>query len=524
MRFYHAWMNRLPPFEYSNFWDGVPAKTIFNQRYESLMDKDQRLPNLSSREDVGVLLNTPDFLGWPSDTPGHFSLTIVEHLRSIDMLCIGVRECLRCMADHHRQSGRQPLYKLHMPTFAFVVVGGKAFNATMGELLDKLLATLQHAAVDFGCDVVLLCWERADFDMLQTLRRHMVRDQPEALLDLQSGVSASLRAEAERLAELSGRKALAVFAGAGVSVNAGLPNWTQLLDMRASRAGIDHKSSDWRELNVLSKADLIAKKREGGRQAMFQDIVHIFDQYQRCSLVHLMINSLNCDEIVTTNYDELLEKALTSYGRAPELSRLPHAPSHTADRWILKLHGCVSQPSSIVLTRQEYIRFSEQASALGGIVQAKLMTSHMLFVGFSLDDDNFFKICDTVNRSQPEEELSTPFGTALMPRAGALKKELWQGQVELVAMQDDGEANMGVLGRRIALFLDYLALKATSAACPILDERFEYVMNEGQKELSEKIKVMVDGLSATARDTDEFKMLEETLKRFTCGTEGWRFS
>ena len=48
--------------------------------------------------------------------------------------------------------------------------------------------------------------------------------------------------------------------------------------------------------------------------------------------------------------------------------------------------------------------------------------------------------------------LTSPvsFGTAVMPRAGALKKELWQGQVELVSMQDDGEANMGVLGRRIA--------------------------------------------------------------------------
>ena len=112
--------------------------------------------------------------------------------------------------------------------------------------------------------------------------------------------------------------------------------------------------------------------------------------------------------------------------------------------------------------------------------------------------------------------LTSPvsFGTAVMPRAGALEKELWQGQVELVSMQDDGEANMGVLGRRIALFLDYLAIKATSAVCPILDERFEYVMDDAQKELSQKIKTMLDGLSAQARDTDEFKMLEETLERF----------
>ena len=78
-------------------------------------------------------------------------------------------------------------------------------------------------------------------------------------------------------------------------------------------------------------------------------------------------------------------------GIAGKLSVLPMAPKLRADRWLLKMHGCVTQPQDIVLTRKDYIRYAENSAALGGIVQALMMTKHMLFVGFSLQDDNFHR-------------------------------------------------------------------------------------------------------------------------------------
>ena len=58
------------------------------------------------------------------------------------------------------------------------------------------------------------------------------------------------------------------------------------------------------------------------------------------------------------------------------------------------VHGCISKPESIVLTRQDYLRYSDTNAALAGIVQSMLITSRMLFVGFSLADDNFYRIAD----------------------------------------------------------------------------------------------------------------------------------
>ena len=55
------------------------------------------------------------------------------------------------------------------------------------------------------------------------------------------------------------------------------------------------------------------------------------------------------------------------------------------------MHGCVTQPESIVLTRKHYLRYADRNQALSSIVEASLMQQHMLFVGFSLRDDNFYR-------------------------------------------------------------------------------------------------------------------------------------
>jgi hypothetical protein len=63
------------------------------------------------------------------------------------------------------------------------------------------------------------------------------------------------------------------------------------------------------------------------------------------------------------------------------------------------MHGSVESPEDIIFTKQDYIRYADRFAALSGIVQTMLLTRHMLFVGFSLDDDNFQRIFDTVRRA-----------------------------------------------------------------------------------------------------------------------------
>ena len=61
-------------------------------------------------------------------------------------------------------------------------------------------------------------------------------------------------------------------------------------------------------------------------------------------------------------------------------------------------------PEEIVLTKSHYIRYAERYAALGGIVQASLLTRHLLFVGFSFNDDNFQRIYDPVRKAKRLEK------------------------------------------------------------------------------------------------------------------------
>ena len=63
------------------------------------------------------------------------------------------------------------------------------------------------------------------------------------------------------------------------------------------------------------------------------------------------------------------------------------------------MHGCLTNPHDIVLTRNDYLRYMERHAALAGIVQSMLLVSHLFFVGFSLQDDNFHKIIHEVRKA-----------------------------------------------------------------------------------------------------------------------------
>ena len=50
-----------------------------------------------------------------------------------------------------------------------------------------------------------------------------------------------------------------------------------------------------------------------------------------------------------------------------DLSVLPRNPVPGAAKWLLKMHGCVSEPEDIVLTRRDYIRYSENRCGGQGV-------------------------------------------------------------------------------------------------------------------------------------------------------------
>ena len=85
-----------------------------------------------------------------------------------------------------------------------------------------------------------------------------------------------------------------------------------------------------------------------------------------------LLASLGTREGVTTNYDPLFE--IAAQDQSDPLAVLPFDRVGLGQRWLLKLHGSVERPESIVFTRDDYAGATSSYGALYGLLQAMLMT------------------------------------------------------------------------------------------------------------------------------------------------------
>lgn len=263
------------------------------------------------------------------------------------------------------------------------------------------------------------------------------------------------------------------------------------------------------------------------------------------STAHALLASLPCSDVVTTNYDNLFEMAIEGVGG--KVSVLPRRPVKGAKLTLLKMHGCVTTPHEIVLTRRDYIRYADHSTAVGGVLQALMLTKSVLYVGFGLEDDNFHRMHDAVQKARlghgtvasprgsahlggvaaslsPSGSVGSPphgpglvppspppllrattcalsseykddLGTVVTLERNALKQELWADQLNFVSMQAPGTRlptdpaekgrAFGAMARLVDVFLDYVSFLTNTAVMSrnVLNPRFEDLLSEEDLEM-----------------------------------------
>lgn len=287
----------------------------------------------------------------------------------------GARAFLREATDALRRNQRPPLHGRARYLLALPLLGtdGGGGGALSGEITSLLLPALREEAErleeagSVGVDVALVLIEGPAWAAAQ---RQRATDR-QAFAALPS----SLIARADALAERARSGGLTIFIGAGVARPAGLPDWKQLLHLLAEQHITADELRDFDSLNELDRAAWIERRLVGETIGDATARVVVAHSH-RFALSHALLASLPVSEVVTTNYDDLFERASNVVGRP--CARIPGQVVAAGERFILKMHGCVTQPSSIVLTRGDYLRFQENRSALSGIVQALMLTRHML--------------------------------------------------------------------------------------------------------------------------------------------------
>jgi hypothetical protein len=386
----------------------------------------------------------------------------------------GVRGVLAAISAQRRGSAPRRGRARHLTALPLVGVGRGGADSRRGDVISAVLEVLDDHA-DAGHDVALVLRSARDHGAVQHIRRGRAR------FDLAPNEIAGAR----DLAARARVNELALFIGAGVSMSAGLPSWSALLDLLARRAGVPaDEAAELRLLPAQDAATLIVRTLDEPLEHAL-DAVLAADKH---GLSHALLAALPMWEAVTTNYDDLFERAWTAIGRTPAV--LPFEPAQADRPYLLKLHGDLNRRRNVVLTRDHYLRFEGANGALAGVVQGLLMTRHVLFAGFSLADENFLHLVDEVRRVREDDRI---LGTALALLDEPFRRRLWEGELHYQAFAQRPadprriDEVLAAAARRMEIFLDLVAHEATEDTSFLLDRRYEHLLTTEERRLSHAI-------------------------------------
>jgi len=364
-----------------------------------------------------------------------------DHIQS---LLETVRQFVQVSLEELRREQPRPRANRERYLLALPVVGtgfGQAGDIT-GQIVESMIVCLSElVSAEDDVDCVIVCADLATFSHAQNVRKSMLdelstKSFESAHFDFVEPLSsfrlftAEMKAQALELAKLSTKGLLSLFIGAGVPMGAGLPSWRQLLlaiEDHFTPSGLPEERmlgksvdpllvADWLDVLCKSREDRVAVKA-GIKERIAK---FLMERSGYPSLLMYLLASLPTRSIVTQNYDSQIEKAFAcrnvaekkgvaevgdEAAAAESLSVIPYRPVRGAERWLLKMHGCISQPESIVVTSDDYRTYENgRKKALGGLVQANLLTSHLLFVGFGLEDPNYRKILKEVRKAMGKSQ------------------------------------------------------------------------------------------------------------------------
>lgn len=197
--------------------------------------------------------------------------------------------------------------------------------------------------------------------------------------------------------------------------------------------------------------------------------------------------------IITTNYDDLLERTFDEAGERPGIKIVS---DHDLTRarvqnavCVYKMHGCFEHSDTIVLSEQDYESFEEKRPMLASRVRSLLFEHPTLFLGCSMTDPNVNGMIERVrNRAAPYIIRSVAL---VHTEPTAPERGMWFDRgVDLVYLRP---------GRRVVDFLQALRL-TSQPTLPASDFKESPGVVELRRVLENRVKGWVEAACKNLRD------------------------
>ncbi|GAA2110235.1 SIR2 family protein [Microlunatus panaciterrae] len=399
-----------------------------------------------------------------------------------------------------------------LPLVVLPVIGtrGGGQGARRGTVVDSLLSVCQRFVSDNAIDIAIVVPNPSSYGAIQH-HRIQAKNQSFPNVDLE---------QASRLGRAAREGSLALFVGAGTSVPAGLPDWKALIAQLANVAQLDEAVlQHFKKLSPLDQAQLLHQKLGDELASRVVEIIN-------CShtgvpaLAHTLLAGLDCQCAVTTNYDRLYEEAALNGQTERVTAVLPSTVPSGDQRWLLKMHGSLDRPESIVLTRGQFAGFDSAYGPSGAVLQSLLLTKHLLVVGTSMTDDNVLRLIHEVaayrrnarsSSTSGFDEQERKFGTVVDVSADRAREALHGEHFHWLSMTGETVAERA---RQLEIFLDAVSMFASKDRSWLLDRSFEYLLTPEERSWADLLRDAADAVAGSGERNGAWKEVADALTGF----------
>ena len=207
----------------------------------------------------------------------------------------------------------------------------------------------------------------------------------------------------EELISLVRREQVSLFIGAGFSKEAGAPSVWNLQKSILERIYDTEKRKSHENDSLADLSNFFVNEIHlGSRNPLMRILRKAFDFVPTCTDDHNLLAKIpHFRRIFTTNYDTLLED---SYAKNDVCVVRNDADCAYMNKpfTVVKVHGDFTDPDSVVITSDDYKQFfsANKNPIMWDLVKTEFATKNILFIGYSLEDNNILDIIQKVSDAQ----------------------------------------------------------------------------------------------------------------------------
>lgn len=214
-------------------------------------------------------------------------------------------------------------------------------------------------------------------------------------MNKQYKIPSSIASKLEQVKLYMGMHSVTAFVGAGFSKNAEIPSnvsmktWIQLREVFLDKLYSDNKEEKKNDTNDVVRLSSLVDAQFGHNE--LDNILEeaLPDQFIRPGKLHRMLVELPWKDILTTNYDTLIERAAEQVISGFKLVTNKETLLYQTSPRIIKLHGSFPNIRPYIMTYEDFRRYPIERPEMVNTAKQCFLESLVCLIGFSGDDPNF---------------------------------------------------------------------------------------------------------------------------------------